>query len=231
MLFPSRTVAITLLGYSIHWYGVMYALAFWLAYILLPKRDHYTWLIIYAALGVLLGGRIGYALFYRPEYFFDYPLQLFAIWHGGMSSHGGFIGVALAIWIWSRKYAVPYLAVLDLVTVPAALGLALGRLGNFINQEIYSGHDAFWDIAAMAAIAGICYAMLRRRKAGVYAGTVIAVFLMLYSISRFFLETIRVQEWPYAWGLTRGQLLTIPLLVTGMVLFLYAYKQRISRKI
>ena len=289
-LFSSRTVAINLFGYAIHWYGVMYALAFWIAYALLPYlgtlrglkfvREQWTMLIVYAAAGVLVGGRAGYVLFYEPAYFFMHPGEVFAIWHGGMSSHGGFIGAAAAVWLWTRFSLPPnwgeggdggrlrattrtaltpslsqnwergtaLLAIADVATVPAAIGLALGRIGNFINQELYSGYGALYDAATMIVIAATCYAMLyttnplqlplrkgERRATPPYEGgarggtrgEVISIFLILYSITRFLLEYIRIQEWPYIFGLTRGQFFTIPLFLAGMLLFWHARtKQR-----
>lgn len=230
--FPSRTIAISFGQFAIRWYGVMYAVAFWAAYAMLPylgrlrglkiSRDAYAWLIVYGALGVVIGGRLGYVLFYEPGFFISHPLYVFAIWLGGMSSHGGFIGVAAALWLWVKKERVNALAIADSITVPVAIGLALGRFGNFINQELYKGYDAFWDIGIMLVTAAICYRMLGK---GNKPGYVIALFLILYSISRFFLEYIRVQEWPYTFGLTRGQLLTIPVFAIGVLLFLYARSQ------
>ncbi|MCE9642927.1 MAG: prolipoprotein diacylglyceryl transferase [Candidatus Andersenbacteria bacterium] len=230
--FPSRTIAISFGQFAIHWYGIMYAAAFWIAYALLPylgrlrglniSRDSYTWLIVYGALGVLIGGRLGYAVFYEPGFFISHSLYVFAIWLGGMSSHGGFIGVAVAIWLWVKKEKVDIFAIADIITVPVAIGLALGRFGNFINQELYRGYDAFWDIGAMLVTAIICYVMLRK---GSKQGFVIATFLVVYSVSRFFLEYLRVQEWPYTIGLTRGQFLTIPVFAIGVLLFLYARSQ------
>lgn len=231
--FPSRTIVISFGQFAIHWYGVMYATAFWIAYALLPylgklrglniSRDSYTWLIVYGALGVLIGGRLGYAVFYEPGFFISHPLYVFAIWLGGMSSHGGFIGVAVAMWMWAKKEKVDIFAIADIITVPVAIGLALGRFGNFINQELYRGYDAFWDIGAMLVTAIVCYAMLRK---GSRSGFVIAIFLVIYSVSRFFLEYLRVQEWSYTIGLTRGQFLTIPVFAIGVLLFLYARSQQ-----
>ena len=234
-LFPSRTIAISFGQFSIHWYGVMYAVAFWVAYAMLPylgrlrglriSRDAYAWLIVYGALGVLIGGRLGYAVFYEPGFFISHPLHVLAIWLGGMSSHGGFIGVAAALWLWVKKERVDIFSIADIVTVPVAIGLALGRFGNFINQELYKGYDAFWDIGTMLVTAVICYWMLKKDNK---PGSVIALFLILYSVSRFFLEYLRVQEWPYTLGLTRGQFLTIPVFAIGVLLFLYARSQSSS---
>lgn len=239
-LFPSRTVFVSWGGFAVHWYGAMYALGFWIAYALLPRlgkltgvkisRDAYTMLVVYGALGVTVGGRLGYALFYEPGYFFFHPFDVFAIWHGGMSSHGGFIGVACALWIWAKKEGVNALAIADIITVPVAIGLVLGRVGNFINQELYVRYDVFYDIVAMVGIAAACYVMLKWAR-GMRNGSVIAAFLILYSISRFLLEYIRPQEWAYTFGLTRGQFLTIPIFCIGVLLFLHARNPRISSKI
>lgn len=236
--FPSRTVLVSGGGFAIHWYGVMYALGFWIAYALLPhvgklkglklSRDAYTMLIVYGAVGVLVGGRVGYALFYEPGYFLSHPLDIFAIWHGGMSSHGGFIGVACALWMWAKKEGVRVLAVADTITVPVAIGLALGRLGNVINQEF--GVYPYYEIGSDLTIALVCYLLLRYKNMH-SAGTVISIFLILYSIARFILEYIRPQEWAYTFGLTRGQFLTIPVFAIGVLLFLYVRNSRISSKI
>ncbi|HSX24963.1 MAG TPA: prolipoprotein diacylglyceryl transferase [Candidatus Andersenbacteria bacterium] len=224
--FPFRTIAFAWGPVAIHWYGIMYAVAFWIAYAVLPHlgkarglklhRDQWTMLIVYGALGVLIGGRLGYVLFYEPSYFFSHPLELIAIWHGGMSSHGGFIGVALAVWIWMKKNTVSSLALFDIITVPAAIGLALGRVGNIVNQEF--GNYPYYEALGDMAIAMICYRMLCSTK----KGFTISTFLILYSVERFLLEYIRPQEWPYIAGLTRGQFLTIPIFGIGVLLFLYA---------
>jgi len=276
-----NTVFLSIGSFHIYWYGVLYVVAFWAAWFFLPflgkmrglllSRDQWTTIVAWGAIGVLVGGRIGYALFYQPMFFISHPLELLAIWNGGMSSHGGFIGVAVAVWAWARlERGATFLSTLDIITVPAAIGLALGRFGNFINQEIYTGYSAFLDVGAMILIAGVCYAMLRisvgssllpfwervrvrgvhrdifplirpshkgsghllpEREKGAARGSVIAVFLILYSISRFYLETIRVPEWPELFGLTRGQLLTIPLFIIAMILLKNAYQHRISKTI
>ncbi len=214
----------------------MYVVAFWTAWFMLPglgkirgvslSRDQWTNIVAWGALGVLVGGRLGYALFYEPLYFLQSPIELFFIWNGGMSSHGGFIGAALGVW-WATRS--PFLTkerlgeVSDVLTVPVALGLALGRIGNIINQEfgMYPYYEAIGDVC----IAVICYVLLRRR------GTTFPVFLLLYSILRFFLECVRPQDWPLVFGLSRGQLLTIPLFIGAVILLKNANKRRISETI
>ena len=134
--FPSRTIALTIGNFSVHWYGVMYLLGFILALILLPSlqryrklfltRDEWMTILSYAVIGVIAGGRLGYVLFYEPEYFAENPVDIFAVWKGGMSFHGGLIGVALLLTFvcWQKKISV--LKVMDTAIVPVAIGLALG---------------------------------------------------------------------------------------------------------
>lgn len=220
----------------IRWYGILYVIAFWLAWALVPHlgkkrrvtigKDAWTLIVACGAAGVLIGGRLGYAIFYDPAYFGANPIELFKIWHGGMSSHGGFIGAALGVWIAARRTGAPLLAIADILSVPAAIGLALGRIGNITNHEF--GVYPYYEAVADVAIAIVCYVLLVR---GGSHGSVFSIFLILYSIQRFFLEYIRPQEWPVTFGLTRGQLLTIPILVLGVILFLYANKRRISAEV
>jgi len=134
---------------AIHWYGLMYVLAFAL-FIALGrvriKQPHIAalgWknedlddMLFYGMLGVVVGGRLGEVLFYRPEFFFSNPLEILQVWHGGMSFHGGFLGVMLAMWLWSRKAKRNLMDVYDFIAPLVPLGYACGRLGNFINAEL-----------------------------------------------------------------------------------------------
>ena len=134
---------------QVHWYGLMYVLAFAL-FITLGrvriKQPHIArlgWknedlddMLFYGVLGVVIGGRLGEVLFYRPAFFFANPLEIFQVWHGGMSFHGGFLGVLLAMWLWSRKTGRNLMDVYDFIAPMVPLGYACGRLGNFINAEL-----------------------------------------------------------------------------------------------
>ncbi len=232
----------------------MYVIAFWFAWAILPylgekrritmSRDDWTRVIAWGALGVLVGGRLGYVCLYDLEYFLANPLEIFTIWHGGMSSHGGFIGAALGVWMAVRREGVSILAIADVISIPAAIGLALGRIGNITNGEfgMYPYYEAIWDLC----IAIVCYVLLhfhstqpplekgRSRgdsppyEGGVRGGgNVFALVLILYGIGRFLLEYVRPQEWSYIYMFTRGQAYTIPLLVVGVLLWIYADKHRI----
>lgn len=247
---PTRQVALQVGEFQIHWYGIMYLLGFLLAYALLPAlqwnrkltltRDEWASLLAYAVIGVIAGGRLGYVLFYEPQYFAENPLQIFAVWNGGMSSHGGFIGVTLmlALACWRKKYDIRKIA--DVAIVPIALGLALGRIGNFINYELYGTvTDVPWAITIPGVeglrhptqiyavikdvtIALLCYFHLRYGRS-VNPGRTSALFLMLYGLFRFIVEHYREQEYSLTqflgWDLTRGQLLTIPVFLFGLFLW------------
>jgi len=248
-LFPSPTVALTLFGFSVHWYGLMYFAAFLLAFFLLPKlqqyrsltltQDDWATILSWAIVGVLVGGRLGFVLFYEPSYFLHHPLEIAAVWNGGMSSHGGFIGVVLALVYAGRRRGIALLALADIIVVPAAIGLALGRIGNFINGELYGTvTNLSWAVAAegleglrhpaqMYAVLKdlfLAWVCLRHLLApGSLRGRTFALFLALYGALRFVVEYFREQ--PYGFidlkivSLSVGQLLTIPIIIVGVWLW------------
>lgn len=253
--FPSRAVALSLFGFNVHWYGIMYFLAFVIAWFLVnglqKKRglsfssDEWSGLLTAAVLGVIVGGRLGFVLFYEPAYFLAHPLKVFAVWEGGMASHGGFIGVTLAMWWKLRRYGWDtFFRVADVITVPVAIGLMLGRLGNFINLELYGTvTDVPWAIAipgvdgmrhptqiyAMikdAFIASVCLWHLSKYPHA-KPGITFSLFLMLYGVLRFIVEIYRDQTNVDMFGpLSEGQALTIPLFAIGVVLFLWLRKRK-----
>ena len=131
---------------QIRWYGLMYVLSFMLAYFLIQRQakhqklaitaDDVSDVLFYLILGVLLGGRIGYILFYNFQQYLATPSEIFAIWHGGMSFHGGLLGVAVATWYYVRKKKLDFWHLADVLVPAAPFGLMLGRIGNFINGEL-----------------------------------------------------------------------------------------------
>ena len=247
--FPSREIAVQILSLSIHWYGLLYLISFWRAYLILPRlgrkrklnltHDDWASLLTWAVVGVIVGGRLGYAVLYEPVYFLANPLKLFAVWEGGMSSHGGFAGVIilLSYILWERQISLKRVA--DVVVIPAAIGLALGRLGNFINQELYGTVTTLpWGMEFPLAdgirhplqiygiikdllIAGACFWYLNRKP--ICIGRTAALFMILYGSLRFLLEFIRDQQYSlFDLGiitLTRGQMYTLPILVLGLFLW------------
>ncbi len=254
--FPSRQIALELGPLEIHWYGVMYAISFLVGLYLLPRmvslarlevntRDREA-IFLAAFLGVILGGRLGFVVFYGGSYFVSHPLEVFAVWKGGMSSHGGFVGVILALAFVAWRKHIDIFRLGDAVVVPVAIGLALGRFGNFINGELYGVATSMpWGMYFPGAeglrhptqiyavlkdlcIALVCFVHLQRIMA-VRPGQTAAIFLILYSILRFIVEIYREQPYGFVavlgYQLSRGQLLTIPILTAGLVMYFYVRRK------
>jgi phosphatidylglycerol:prolipoprotein diacylglycerol transferase len=200
--------------------------------------------LVWAALGVILGGRIGYILFYKPDYYLANPLHVLFIWQGGMSFHGGLLGVAAAIALFARKEGVPVLNVSDIVAGAAPIGLFFGRIANFVNGELFGRPtDLPWGVifprggpiprhpsqlyeAGMEGLLLflILYVLVRRgalERRGILTGA----FLIGYAISRMLVEFVRQPDQQLGFligGSTMGQLLSIPMLLAGIALIVWA---------
>jgi phosphatidylglycerol:prolipoprotein diacylglycerol transferase len=250
-------VALHLGPLQIRWYGVMYALSFILGYYLIsylaPKRgvplnrDGAAELIIYLAAGVLIGGRLGYVLFYNLPFYLRHPGKIAAVWGGGMSFHGGLIGVIIGGLLFSRKTRIGFWTLADLVVPLVPLGLFLGRIGNFINGELWGRPaDVPWAIIFPNAplIHGVLvarhpsqlyeafleglvlFAVLwifaqRRRPDGVIVG----IFLIFYGLFRCFAEVYREpdpQLGLIGGFISMGQILSIPMILAGIGLIVWA---------
>lgn len=245
--------------FGVHWYGLMYVIGF-VAFLLLGKYrakkpgspikpDQVDDILFYGALGVVLGGRIGYILFYNFDKFLDNPSILFRIWEGGMSFHGGLIGVVVASILLARKFGLPLLKVSDFVAPLVPLGLGAGRMGNFINAELWGRPtDVPWgmvfprvdDLARhpsqlyQAFLEGFALFLLLWffSKKPRPMGTVSGLFLMGYAIARIIVEFFRVPDKhmgtdgfvAFGW-LTQGQLLSIPMFLLGAFLFWWGYQK------
>lgn len=248
-------VAISIGPLDIHWYGIMYLFAFATAWALAMHRadradspvtrPQVENLITYGAFGVVLGGRFGYVVFYNFDAWMNDPLWLFRIWEGGMSFHGGFIGVVLAMLFYAHRLHIPYLRLTDFVAPLVPLGLAFGRLGNFIGQELWGRPtDLPWAMVfpkdpehlarhpsqlyqmAMEGVLLFIIVFLFSRKPRP-AGAVSGVFLIGYAVFRILAEFARepdrhIQFDLFGW-VTRGQLLSLPLLILGAGLLIAAY--------
>ncbi|QXT62837.1 prolipoprotein diacylglyceryl transferase [Tessaracoccus palaemonis] len=260
-------VAINIFGLKIHWYAIMYILAFAMAYGLMRvrlKKEPYrsitrpkAWgptdiedLLLAAIVGVLVGGRLGYCFFYQPEKYLAAPLEIFKLWDGGMSFHGGAIGVALGIAWYAWRNHRPFLQVADFLVPAAPIGLAAGRFGNFINGELWGREAPEWLPWAMIFPTGgdvprhpsQLYQMLLEgvllfillwiyaRKPR-YRGQVAGFFLAGYGIFRFIAEYWREPD-EYlgllGLGFSMGQWLSIPMIVIGIALFVWSWKRGVS---
>jgi phosphatidylglycerol:prolipoprotein diacylglycerol transferase len=235
--------------FEIRWYALAYIaglLIGWRYLIVMSRRpgsrinerdaDDF---LLWATLGVVLGGRLGYILFYQPGYYFAHPLQMLYVWHGGMSFHGGFIGVAVAVMIFSRLRRIPALDLGDLVAQIAPIGLFFGRIANFINGELFGRPaNVWWAMifpkggpiprypselieASLEGIALFIVLWLARRyaPAAKHHGFLIGVFCTGYGIARCIGEEFRQPDpfLGYLWGgLTMGQILSIPMIFIGI---------------
>ncbi len=225
---PAREVVLNLFGWQIRWYGILYLAAFGLAWYLLPRtavlrklklpQEQLLYLLTWAIAGVLAGGRLGFVLFYEPAHFLFHPLEIPAVWQGGMSWHGGLAGAAAALWLACRRLKIDFWKLADAAAVPASLGLAVGRLGNLVNGELFATPLAqFLAVAVNIAIAGVVYWHLRRESET--AGKAAAVFLVLAGLARFGMEFLRVHHYPMILNLTRGQWLAVLTVLLGIVIW------------
>jgi len=244
---------------AVHWYGLMYLLAFALAWWLgrwrircgastFSPRDLED-VIFVCVLGVVVGGRLGYTLFYQPAYYLSHPLEILYVWQGGMAFHGGLLGVLVMLAWWARKRKVRYLAVGDQVAPLIPLGLAAGRLGNFINGELWGRPtDAPWGMVFAQAGDGMARHPSQLYQAGlegvllfvlVWAfarkarpvGQVSAVFLLGYGVLRFIAEFAREPDdflGLLVADLSMGQWLSLPMILAGAGLYVVAGRRVMS---
>jgi phosphatidylglycerol:prolipoprotein diacylglycerol transferase len=237
---------------SIHWYGLMYLFAFF-QYLILGSirvkqpamsklgfvRKDVEDLLFYGVMGVIFGGRIGYCLFYLPGYYLSHPLDILKVWQGGMSFHGGFLGVILAITWFAKKRGLLFFSVADMIAPLVPFGLAFGRIGNFINGELWGrptnadwgmvfpqAGDAIlrhpsqlYQFAGEGVLLGIIMWLYARspKKLGQTSG----MFCLGYGICRFLVEYTREPDrflGTLSLGLSMGQWLSMPMIVLGIYL-------------
>ena len=242
---------------SLRWYGTMYLIGFLAAMFMANKaadrsnglwtREQVSDLLFYGFLGVILGGRVGYVLFYQFEYFLSDPLYLLEIWQGGMSFHGGLLGVTLAVLIFARKTNKSFLTVGDFIVPLVPIGLGMGRLGNFINAELWGRQtDVPWAMVFPTdalqvprhpsqlyefflegvVLFIILYVVTRKpRSLGLASGT----FLIGYGIFRSIVEFFREPDAHlglYFSFISKGQILSIPMILIGLFIIYWGYNQQ-----
>ena len=242
---------------AVRWYGLMYVIAF-VTFIVLGKwrirhglgnglaTQDVDDMLIYGVLGVILGGRLGYVLFYKPHYYLDHPAEIFQVWQGGMSFHGGFLGVLLGVaaFCWVRKRR--WITTMDFIAPLAPIGLGAGRIGNFINGELPGRYtDVPWGMwfpqvdrephlrhpsqLYQFALEGIVLFVLlwwyarKPRPAGAVSG----LFLVGYGVQRFLVEFTRAPDdflGLLAMNLSMGQWLSLPMILIGIAMMIWAYR-------
>lgn len=249
-------IAIQLGPIVIRWYAIAYITGlmggWWYIKALVKRPPHAMReldvddFLVWATVGVVLGGRLGYVLFYKPAYYLANPLEIFALWHGGMAFHGGALGVIIAIILFSRRRGLNLLAVGDVICCAVPIGLFFGRIANFINGELFGrvATDVKWAmifpgggpdprhpsqlyeaVLEGAVLFVLLHLLWRNRAIRNRKGTLAGVFLMGYGISRIIAEFFRQPDahLGFLWGgATMGQLLSIPLLVAGLGVIIWA---------
>ena len=249
-------VAIHIGPLAIKWYGLMYLLGFTIGFYLGRWRIQHGRsgritaallddVLFYVVLGIILGGRLGYVLFYKADFYFAHPLDIVKVWQGGMSFHGGFVGVMTAMWAVARKHGVAWIEIMDFIAPLVPPGLACGRIGNFINGELWGRvTNVPWGMVFPAA------GPLPRHPSELYEfalegcllftvlwiyssrprppWAVSAAFLIGYGAMRFTVEFFREPD-DYlgllAFGLSMGQWLSLPMVIGGIAMLIWAYRR------
>jgi phosphatidylglycerol:prolipoprotein diacylglycerol transferase len=252
-------VAISLGPFAIRWYALAYIVGLLIGWryclALAGRPPHFVArqdvddFLVWATLGVVLGGRIGYVLFYKPGYYIYHPIEALYVWHGGMSFHGGAIGVTIAIILFTRARQIPLFAFSDIITAAIPIGLFFGRVANFINGELYGRpSDVAWAMIfpyggpvprhPSQLYEAICEGILlflllfaaERLSARQRPGFVTGLFLVGYAAARMSGELFREPDPQLGFlifGTTMGQLLSIPLLIAGILIIAWALRARV----
>lgn len=250
-------IAISLGPLAVRWYGLMY-LAGFVAFVALgrwriARRPDLKWtvkdiddLLFYGVIGVVIGGRLGQVLFYEPGYYLSHPLEIFAVWKGGMAFHGGFLGVLAAMMLFARKRGLTWLAVMDFIAPLVPPGLGLGRIGNFINGELWgraadpslpwamvfphvdniARHPSQLYQAFLEGIVffGVLWWFSAKPRA---TGAVSGVFLVGYGTVRFVAEYFREPDagiFGLSYTISMGQWLSLPMIAAGVALLVWSRK-------
>lgn len=259
---PISPVAFSLFGLDVRWYALAYVAGFVVGYWLFKRLmcasssaiklthkqldDLLTWVVF----GVILGGRLGYVLFYDLGYFLAHPLEIFAVWYGGMSFHGGLFGVITSVFLFAHTQKLNAWKILDIMSVVAPIGLFFGRIANFINREVMGRPtDAPWAVVFNgdtpiprhpsplyeAATEGILlfiimYCLYRCTNLRRYPGALGGIMGMGYAVFRMFCELFRAPDaqigFLTSWGLTMGQLLSGIMFFAGLLIFVFAIRKK-----
>jgi phosphatidylglycerol:prolipoprotein diacylglycerol transferase len=256
-------VAIHLGPINVHWYGLMYIFAIFSGWFLTSYRakikpwapikpEQVSDVALYFAFGIILGGRLGYIIFYNLSFYIHNPLQMFYIWDGGMSFHGGFIGALMSFILYARTIGVNWIDLGELVAPSVPIGLGAGRLGNFINGELWGRvtdsplgmifptggplprypsqlFELFFEGIVLFTVLWIVTIKKRPRY------LVFGLFLLLYGYARFICEFVRQPDPQYGFiffnWMTMGQILSLPMIILGAAVLIFVFKKKKKKKI
>jgi len=248
-------VAFSIGPLQVRWYGIMYLAAFLLVWLGLRARAHVPWskvkpknvddVVFYGALGAIVGGRIGYMFVYAHQELFADPLSIFTVWKGGMSFHGGLSGVLVAMWLYGRYAGIKFFDLTDAIATWSSGGIFFGRIGNFINGELWgkvTSPDAPWAVIVNgeprhasqlyeAFLEGLVLSFVlwfytrKPRPTAAASG----LFLILYGLFRILIEFVRVPDEQLGYlslgWITMGQVLSLPMVILGAVIFTLALRR------
>ncbi|WP_169570151.1 prolipoprotein diacylglyceryl transferase [Sneathiella limimaris] len=243
--------------FAIRWYALAYIAGLVIGWRLMihfaksPKSSispaHIDDFLMWATLGVILGGRLGYVIFYKPEFYIANPVEILKVWQGGMSFHGGFLGVVISAFLFCRKHKLPTLELADMLATVAPIGLFFGRVANFINGELFGRvSDAPWAMVFPnggplprhpsqlyeAILEGLLLFLIimivRRTPFGSKPGVLSGLFLIGYALARSFVELFRQPDAHLGFligGSTMGQLLSVPMILIGLLLIWHSARK------
>jgi phosphatidylglycerol---prolipoprotein diacylglyceryl transferase len=243
--------------FQLRWYGLLFAVGILAAYRAGLRSferaggspEEASRLLGYVVAGTVVGARLGHCLLYEPEYYLRHPLEILAFWRGGLASHGGAIGIALAVWLFARRRGRPTLWLLDRVAVAAPIAAAFIRVGNFFNSEIVGRpstvpwavvfaqldslprHPAMlYEAAAYLVIFVVMWWLDHRSGLREQPGVLLGIVLVLIFSCRFAIESLKEPQVAFeaAWPLDLGQLLSVPALLIGLWLLAIVYRRRRS---
>ncbi len=258
--FPDISPVIFSIGpFALRWYAMAYLAGIVIAWLLTSRNikkynlgistEQLDDLVFYTTLGIILGGRLGYVICYGDGYFWHYPAEIFAVWHGGMSFHGGITGVIIALYCFAHKYKFSYLKITDLVALHVPIGIFLGRLANFVNGELWGRittvpwavkfpdggylprhpsqlYEAMTEGVLMFIILNLLW---RKEFVRSHTGIISAVFLIIYGLSRISMEFFREPDRQIGYiagSVTMGQILSLPFLILGIYILHRSLKKR-----
>lgn len=256
LIWSVNPIAFEFGSFRIFWYGILFAAAIlsgleFMKWVFKLEERNQTLLdsmFIYIVLGIVIGARLGHCLFYDPAYYLANPLKIFAVWEGGLASHGGGLGVIIALYLYVKKYKMEYLWLLDRIAIPTALFGFFVRMGNFMNSEIVGqASDVPWAIVfsridmiprhptqlyeafSYLVIFFILTFIYKKKREFLHNGFLFGLFLVLVFSARFMIEFVKERQAAYSSDLiiSTGQMLSVPFLLIGVMLIALSLRKKV----